>query len=302
MNFSRSYTDWGEDSRIDAEQIFTQVQDAIAKSRKIVEGSVAQTRKNNERIDLQQTPIPLLSPTKQQLQSQHSLTQERESAIFNLKSRIQQLETAHRALARSPQATAGLNLQLKAAISQRDQYEREAASLRTVLNDLEAKETHRRTKQTQSLLHELEQELRENEELTQLVAAAKSHSQINAFSTEKVRKLEEKLTDLENAHMSQVQFNSDLARKLETWQSDTESILRQVSELVSEQDLNLDTVQHRLQDSEEQCERLRDWICSTEDSGRPRSEVCGKSGTGGKGVLRLRGGEKKKVRNRMGRK
>jgi len=289
MNFSRSYTDWGEDELQDASQMFRQIQASIAKSRKIVQESVVQTRENNEHSDLH-------SPTHLRLHSPQRLTQYRESAISDLKTRIQQLETTHKALAEAPQVVVDLNQQLKAAISQRDQYEREAASLRTTLNDLEARETRRGTTTTQSLSHELEQEVRKNAKLTQLVATAKSQSQIRSFSTEKLQKFEEKLANLENAHMSQVRFNEDLARKLEIAKSETESVWRKVSELVSEQDLNMGAVQCRLEESEEQCERLRNLISRTECSVRPRTDVSekslGKNGIQGKRTEIVRLGRK----------
>ena len=266
MNSSRSSTDWAEDSLPAASQMFRQIEETIAKSRKVVEDSVALTRKNNERRDILQDRLQRLSPAAQRLQSHQALRQDRERTILDLRSRVEQLESKQRSLAESPRHSTDLKHQLGIVLSQRDQFEQEAQHLRTALTELEDLRTQETTQRTQQLADELDQELRENARLSQLLAETKSRNRDQALPPEKLQFLEEKLAALEAAHLAQVRFNEELERKLQVAQPESKAVLGQVSRLVSEHDFKMETLQQRLRETEAHCERLKRLLAKAEAS------------------------------------
>ena len=266
MNSSRSSTEWAEDSLPAASQMFRQIEETIAKSRKVVEDSVALTRKNNQKRDQLQDRLQRISPSAQRLESQQALRQDRERTILDLRSRVEQLESKQRAVVGSPKDSGDLRQRLATVLSQRDQYEEEALHLRSALRELEDLRTHESTERTQQLSIDLERELRENARLTQLVTQAANQTKDQTLTEEKLQALEEKLADLEAAHLSQVRFNEELERKLEAVKPQSKAVLSQVSRLVSEHDDKMESLQQRLEDTEAKCEQLRYRLVKPESS------------------------------------
>lgn len=266
MNSSRSSTEWAEDSLPAASQMFRQIEETIAKSRKVVEDSVALTRKNNQKRDQLQDRLQRISPSAQRLENQQALRQDRERTILDLRSRVEQLESKQRAVVGSPRDSGDLRQRLATVLSQRDQYEEEALHLRSALRELEDLRTYESTERTQQLSIDLERELRENARLTQLVTQAANQTKDQTLTDEKLQALEEKLADLEAAHLSQVRFNEELERKLEAAKPQSKAVLSQVSRLVSEHDDKMENLQQRLEDTEAKCEQLRDRLVKPESS------------------------------------
>ncbi len=266
MNSSRSSTEWAEDSLPAASQMFRQIEETIAKSRKVVEDSVALTRKNNQKRDQLQDRLQRISPSAQRLENQQALRQDRERTILDLRSRVEQLESKQRAVVGSPKDSGDLRQRLTTVLSQRDQYEEEALHLRSALRELEDLRTHESTERTQQLSIDLERELRENARLTQLVTQAANQTKDQTLTDEKLQTLEEKLADLEAAHLSQVRFNEELERKLEAAKPQSKAVFSQVSRLVSEHDDKMENLQQRLEDTEAKCEQLRDRLVKPESS------------------------------------
>lgn len=249
-----------------ASQMFRQIEETIAKSRKVVEDSVALTRKNNERRDLLQDRLQRISPAAQRLETQQALRQDRERTILDLRSRVELLESKQRTNTVSPKDAGDFRQRLATVLSQRDQYEEEAMHLRSALRELEDLQTHENAERTQQLSIDLERELRENARLTHSVTEAANRNKDHIQTLEKLQALEEKLADLEAAHISQVRFNEELERKLAAVQPQSKAVLSQVSRLVAEHDYKMQTLQRRLEETESHCERLKDKLVKPDNS------------------------------------
>ena len=266
MNSSRSSTDWAEDSIPAASQMFRQIEETIAKSRKVVEDSVALTRKNNERRDLLQDRLQRISPAAERLESQQALRQDRERTILDLRTRVEQLESKQRTITVPVKDAGDYRQRLATVLSQRDQFEEEALHLRSALRELENLQTHESSERSQQLSIDLERELRENARLTHSVTEASNRNKDHTLTLGKLQTLEEKLADLEAAHLSQVRFNEELERKLAAAQPQSKAVLSQVSRLVGEHDYKMHTLQQRLEETESNCERLKDRLVKPDSS------------------------------------